>query len=84
MIDQSHHRAPANIRDHVAFLFVKALRFFADLFFRKQATHQARHCSHRFEDDSPVAVSFPEEEVGEKPQCLASWVACFNTSKRCA
>ena len=41
MIDQSHHRAPANIRDHVAFLFVKALRFFADLFFRKRYGHRA-------------------------------------------
>ena len=41
MIDLSHHRAPADVRDHVAFLFVKALRFFADLFFRKRYGHRA-------------------------------------------
>ena len=41
MIDLSHRRAPTDIRDNVAFLFVKALRFFADLFFRKRYGHRA-------------------------------------------
>ena len=41
MTDLSHHQAPADVRDHVALLFVKALRFVADLFFRKRYGHRA-------------------------------------------
>ena len=41
MIDLSHHRAPADIRDRVALLFVKTLRLIADLFFRKRYGHRA-------------------------------------------
>ena len=36
-----HHRKPANVRDHIAFAFVKVLRFFADLFFRRRYGHRA-------------------------------------------
>lgn len=36
-----HHRKPAGLRDHVAFAFVKFLRFFADLFFRRRYGHRA-------------------------------------------
>jgi ubiquinol oxidase len=35
------HRKPENIRDRIAFTFVKFLRFFADLFFRKRYGHRA-------------------------------------------
>lgn len=35
------HRKPADLRDHVAFAFVKFLRFFADLFFRRRYGHRA-------------------------------------------
>ncbi|MEO1324934.1 MAG: alternative oxidase [Pseudomonadota bacterium] len=41
-MDYAHpHRKPANIRDHIAFAFVKVLRFFADLFFRRRYGHRA-------------------------------------------
>lgn len=35
------HRKPEGFRDRVAFAFVKVLRFFADLFFRKRYGHRA-------------------------------------------
>lgn len=35
------HRKPTGLRDHIAFAFVKFLRFFADLFFRKRYGHRA-------------------------------------------
>ncbi|GAB5455492.1 MAG: alternative oxidase [Henriciella sp.] len=35
------HRKPEGIRDRIAFAFVKFLRFFADLFFRKRYGHRA-------------------------------------------
>ena len=35
------HRSPAGLRDRIAFAFVKFLRFFADLFFRKRYGHRA-------------------------------------------
>ena len=35
------HRKPNNLRDRIAFAFVKFLRFFADLFFRKRYGHRA-------------------------------------------
>ncbi|MEO1188197.1 MAG: alternative oxidase [Pseudomonadota bacterium] len=35
------HRKPKGIRDRIAFSFVKLLRFFADLFFRKRYGHRA-------------------------------------------
>jgi len=35
------HRKPAGLRDRIAFAFVKFLRFFADLFFRKRYGHRA-------------------------------------------
>lgn len=34
-------RKPEGLRDHIAFAFVKFLRFFADLFFRKRYGHRA-------------------------------------------
>ena len=36
-----HHRDPSGFRDKIAFAFVKFLRFFADLFFRKRYGHRA-------------------------------------------
>ncbi|MDG1825869.1 MAG: alternative oxidase [Henriciella sp.] len=41
MMDQTEHRQPKGIRDRIAFAFVKVLRFFADLFFRKRYGHRA-------------------------------------------
>jgi ubiquinol oxidase len=41
MMDQTEHRQPKGIRDRIAFAFVKVLRFFADLFFRKRYWHRA-------------------------------------------
>ena len=41
MVDISQHRTPVDFRDRVAFLFVKVLRFVADLFFRKRYGHRA-------------------------------------------
>ncbi|MEM8636943.1 MAG: alternative oxidase, partial [Pseudomonadota bacterium] len=38
--DQAHFE-PRTFRDRVAFGFVKVLRFFADLFFRKRYGHRA-------------------------------------------
>ena len=35
------HRRPEGLRDRIAFAFVKFLRFFADLFFRKRYGHRA-------------------------------------------
>lgn len=35
------HRKPDGVRDRIAFTFVKFLRFFADLFFRKRYGHRA-------------------------------------------
>lgn len=35
------HRKPLGMRDRIAFAFVKFLRFFADLFFRKRYGHRA-------------------------------------------
>ena len=35
------HRKPEGLRDRIAFTFVKFLRFFADLFFRKRYGHRA-------------------------------------------
>ena len=35
------HRKPEGVRDRIAFAFVKFLRFFADLFFRKRYGHRA-------------------------------------------
>ncbi|MEM7459031.1 MAG: alternative oxidase [Pseudomonadota bacterium] len=35
------HRKPEGLRDRIAFAFVKVLRFFADLFFRKRYGHRA-------------------------------------------
>ncbi|MEL6723678.1 MAG: alternative oxidase [Pseudomonadota bacterium] len=35
------HRKPSGMRDRIAFAFVKFLRFFADLFFRKRYGHRA-------------------------------------------
>jgi len=35
------HRNPQGVRDRIAFAFVKVLRFFADLFFRKRYGHRA-------------------------------------------
>lgn len=35
------HRSPSGTRDRVALMFVKALRFFADQFFRKRYGHRA-------------------------------------------
>ena len=35
------HRKPRGMRDRIAFAFVKVLRFFADLFFRKRYGHRA-------------------------------------------
>ena len=35
------HRKPTGLRDRIAFAFVKFLRFFADLFFRKRYGHRA-------------------------------------------
>lgn len=35
------HRKPKGLRDSIAFAFVKLLRFFADLFFRKRYGHRA-------------------------------------------
>lgn len=35
------HRKPEGLRDRIAFAFVKLLRFFADLFFRKRYGHRA-------------------------------------------
>ena len=35
------HRKPRGLRDRIAFAFVKVLRFFADLFFRKRYGHRA-------------------------------------------
>jgi len=35
------HRKPDGLRDRIAFAFVKFLRFFADLFFRKRYGHRA-------------------------------------------
>ncbi|MEQ3747035.1 MAG: alternative oxidase [Henriciella sp.] len=40
-MDQTEHRQPKGIRDRIAFAFVKVLRFFADLFFRKRYGHRA-------------------------------------------
>ncbi|MEL7451998.1 MAG: alternative oxidase [Pseudomonadota bacterium] len=39
-IDQMHFK-PVTLRDRIAYAFVKALRFFADLFFRKRYGHRA-------------------------------------------
>jgi ubiquinol oxidase len=36
-----HHKKPENIPDRIALLLTKFLRFFADLFFRKQYMHRA-------------------------------------------
>ena len=41
MTDLTNHRRPDGLRDHVAFIFVKALRAVADLFFRKRYGHRA-------------------------------------------
>jgi ubiquinol oxidase len=35
------HRKPEGLRDRIAFAFVKLLRFFADLFFRRRYGHRA-------------------------------------------
>lgn len=39
--DQPIHRKPEGFRDHIAYAFVKFLRFFADTFFRKRYGHRA-------------------------------------------
>lgn len=39
--DLSFHYTPSNIGDHIAFGFVKFLRFFADTFFAKRYGHRA-------------------------------------------
>lgn len=39
--DLDTHIPPRNLSDHFAFTFVKMLRFFADLFFRKRYGHRA-------------------------------------------
>ncbi|MEM1146931.1 MAG: alternative oxidase [Pseudomonadota bacterium] len=41
MTEIESHRKPQSIRDRIAFAFVKVLRFFADLFFRKRYGHRA-------------------------------------------
>lgn len=41
MSDVEPHRKPEGLRDRIAFAFVKLLRFFADLFFRKRYGHRA-------------------------------------------
>ena len=41
MFKQSHHRTPNDLRDSIAYLFVKILRFIADVFFRKRYGHRA-------------------------------------------
>lgn len=41
MINIETRRAPENLRDRIAFAFVKFLRFFADLFFRRRYGHRA-------------------------------------------
>jgi ubiquinol oxidase len=40
-IDLEYHRKPACMSDHVAFTFVKSLRFFADTFFAKRYGNRA-------------------------------------------
>jgi len=37
----SHHHTPENLADHIAYGFVKVLRFFADTFFAKRYGHRA-------------------------------------------
>nr|WP_070960458.1 alternative oxidase [Hyphomonas sp. Mor2] len=41
MTDLASHRKPQGFRDRIALAFVKFLRFFADLFFRKRYGHRA-------------------------------------------
>ena len=41
MTDYDYHYRPKGIRNRIAFGFVKFLRFFADLFFRKRYGHRA-------------------------------------------
>ena len=41
MTNYEEHHTPAGLRDNIAFAFVKLLRFFADLFFRKRYGHRA-------------------------------------------
>ncbi|MCR9224582.1 MAG: alternative oxidase [Hyphomonas sp.] len=41
MKDVEPHRKPEGLRDRIAFAFVKLLRFFADLFFRRRYGHRA-------------------------------------------
>jgi len=38
---QMPHRVPGNVRDKLAYLFVKFLRFFADIFFARRYGHRA-------------------------------------------
>lgn len=40
-INLSYHRNPDSFRDHIAFIFVKMLRFFADSFFAKRYGNRA-------------------------------------------
>ena len=40
-MEQIEHRKPESVRDRIAYGFVKVLRFFADLFFRKRYGHRA-------------------------------------------
>lgn len=40
-IDLTYHYAPKDLRDRIAFRFVKMLRFFADTFFSKRYGHRA-------------------------------------------
>ncbi len=39
--EQTGHRPPQSLRDHIAFAFVKVLRFVADRFFRARYGHRA-------------------------------------------
>ena len=41
MTNYEEHHTPTGLRDNIAFAFVKLLRFFADLFFRKRYGHRA-------------------------------------------
>ncbi|WP_428826523.1 alternative oxidase [Azonexus sp. IMCC34842] len=40
-LEQLQHHAPENVRDRLAYLFVKFLRFFADSFFARRYGHRA-------------------------------------------
>lgn len=40
-VEQQQHHVPENVRDRLAYLFVKFLRFFADSFFARRYGHRA-------------------------------------------